>query len=145
MPVTISPKAETLAPGKPKGAVPILTLPDGSFIKQSVAILDYFEDICDNPQEDWQKDMAAAAKACMRGNNVCKRATARESIALADEAASMSGFACHKGSKLFLERETTNPAAPRMAIDLVRRNMKRLEPITKVGLEEITLTRKRSL
>ncbi|KAI1649919.1 uncharacterized protein F4817DRAFT_329123 [Daldinia loculata] len=124
--VTISPTAEMIAPGKPKGTVPILALPDGTFIKQSVAILDYFEDICDNPEEDWQKDIAAVAKTSMRGRNARDRATTREILALADEATSMFGFACHKGSKLFLEMELTNPVASSMAI--VRRSMKLLEP-----------------
>ncbi|KAI1465386.1 uncharacterized protein F4812DRAFT_438509 [Daldinia caldariorum] len=37
IPATISPTVEMIAPGKPKGTVPILALPDGTSIKQSVA------------------------------------------------------------------------------------------------------------
>ncbi|KAF3057212.1 hypothetical protein GL218_06147 [Daldinia childiae] len=126
--VTISATAEMIAPGKPKGTVPILVLPDGTFIKQSVAILDYLEDICDKPEEAWQQDIASAAKTSMRGSNARGRATIREILALVDEATSMFGFACHKGSKLFLEIEPTNSAASSMAMGIVRRNMKLLEP-----------------
>ncbi|KAI1807018.1 hypothetical protein F4811DRAFT_507864 [Daldinia bambusicola] len=127
-PVTISPTVETVAPRKPKGTVPILALPDGSFIKQSVAILDYFEDICDNPQEEWQEDIATTAKASMRGADARKRATTREILALSDEAGSMFGFACHKGSKVFQSMEPANPVAASLAIGFVKRNMKLLEP-----------------
>ncbi|KAI0103454.1 hypothetical protein F4814DRAFT_431508, partial [Daldinia grandis] len=126
--VTISPTAEIIAPGKPKGTVPILALPDGTFIKQSVAILDYFEDICDSPDEDWQKDIAATAKPSMRGGTTRGRATTKEILGLVDEATPMFGFAYHKGSKLFLEMEPTNTVASGMAMSIVRRNMKLLEP-----------------
>ncbi|KAI1474246.1 hypothetical protein F4774DRAFT_343512 [Daldinia eschscholtzii] len=127
-PVTLSPAIEMLAPGKPKGTVPILALPDGTFIKQSVAILDYFEDICDNPQEEWQKDIATSAKASMRGTDARERATTRDILALADEAGSMFGFACHKGTKLFQEMEPSSPVAASLAMGIVRKNMKLLEP-----------------
>ncbi|KAI1406914.1 hypothetical protein F5Y13DRAFT_176107 [Hypoxylon sp. FL1857] len=116
-----------VAPGKPQGTVPILSLPDGTFIKQSVAILDYFEDICDNPQEQWQKDLAAAAKSSMRGGNTRERATTREILALADEASSLFGFACHKGSKLFVTLEPVSPAAAGFAMAWAKRNLKLLE------------------
>lgn len=126
-PVTISPNGEMIAPGKPKGTVPVLALPDGTFIKQSLAILDYLEDICDNPQEEWQKDLTARAKPSMRGGSSRERATTREIIALADEAASLFGFACHKGTKLFATREPADPSAARFAMAWVKKNLKLLE------------------
>lgn len=126
-PVTISPTLEMIAPGKPKGTVPILALPDGTFIKQSVAILEYFEDICDNPQEDWQKDLAAAAKPSMRGKNPRERATTREILGLTEEASSMFGFGCHKGSKLFAALEPMDPAGTKMAMGWAKRNLKIVE------------------
>ncbi|KAI0837463.1 hypothetical protein F5Y06DRAFT_304285 [Hypoxylon sp. FL0890] len=126
-PVTISPTNEMVAPGKPKGTVPILALPDGTFIKQSVAILDYFEDICDNPQEQWQKDIAAVAKPSMRGSSAREIATTREILALADEATSLFGFACHKGSKLFVTLEPVDPTASGFAMEWAKKNLKLLE------------------
>ncbi|KAI1136122.1 hypothetical protein F5Y05DRAFT_393002 [Hypoxylon sp. FL0543] len=126
-PVTISATAEMTAPGKPKGTVPILALPDGTFIKQSVAILDYFEDICDNPQEQWQKELAAAAKPSIRGSSARERASTRELLALADEATAFFGFACHKGSKLFAALEPINPTAAGLAMASTKKNLRLLE------------------
>ncbi|OTA64207.1 hypothetical protein K449DRAFT_394022 [Hypoxylon sp. EC38] len=128
-PVTISPTGEMLAPGKPKGTVPVLSLPDGTFIKQSIAILEYFEDICDNPQEEWQKDLAAAAamKSSMRGSSARERAITRDILALTDEASSLFGFACHKGTKLFATHEPVNPSAASLAMVWVKKNLRLLE------------------
>ncbi|KAI4865017.1 hypothetical protein F4820DRAFT_313083 [Hypoxylon rubiginosum] len=136
-PVTISPDLEMVAPGKPKGTVPILALPDGIFIKQSVPILEYLEDICDNPQKDWQKEIAATAKSSsMRGNTSCQRATTREMLALADEVTAMFGFACHKGSKLFVTLEPTNPVASSLAMDWAKRNLTLFEAYYEGRFEE---------
>src|SRR6478752_7223572 len=66
--VTVSPNSNSLtAPGKPKGTAPILRLPHGKFIKQSIAILEYFEDICDHPQQPWQIELAKGAGGSMLG------------------------------------------------------------------------------
>ncbi|KAL7620391.1 hypothetical protein AAE478_009386 [Parahypoxylon ruwenzoriense] len=128
-PVTLVPSSrDMVAPGKPPGTVPILALPDGTFIKQSVAILEYFEDICDNPQEDWQKDIAAAAKRpSMRGNSARDRATTREMLALADEATALFGVACYLGSRLFVPAETTTATGWGVPMSKARKNLKLLE------------------
>ncbi|XXH05662.1 hypothetical protein Hte_012097 [Hypoxylon texense] len=136
-PVTISPDIEMVAPGKPKGTVPILALPDGTFIKQSVAIIEYLEDICDDPREDWQKEIAATAKSSsMRGDTARERATTREVLALADEATMAFGFACHKGSKLFAARETIDPAVSSMVMEWAKRSLKLLEAYYEGRFEE---------
>ncbi|KAI1392728.1 uncharacterized protein F4822DRAFT_139032 [Hypoxylon trugodes] len=135
-PVTISPTLETSAPGKPKGTLPILALPDGTFIKQSIAILEYLEDICDNPQEEWQKEFVATAKPSMRGISARERATTNEALAIVDEAAAFFGFACHKGSKLFFGREPTSPITAKLAIGWAEKNLKNLEPYYNGRYEE---------
>lgn len=128
-PVTISPTGQLEAPEKPSGTVPILSLPNSTLIKQSVAILDYFEDLCDDPQEEWQKEMAAhtAVGKSMRGRTAEERARTREVLGLADEASSLFGFACHKGSQLFVTLEPTSPVAAGMALEWCKRNLKLLE------------------
>ncbi|KAI2622505.1 hypothetical protein GGR54DRAFT_66276 [Hypoxylon sp. NC1633] len=126
---TYSPTAGMVAPGKPTGTVPILALPDGTFIKQSVAILEYLEEICQNPQEEWQKELAASAKPIsMLGHSTWERAAIREILALVDEAASFFGFACRKGSKLFVSRELMSRATSDMAMGWTKRCLKLVEP-----------------
>lgn len=118
------------APGKPPGSVPMLRLPDGSFIKQSVAILDYLEDVCDapDPSQPWQAELSASATTgSMRGDTAARRARAREILALADEACSYFGLAAHKGSRIFVGLEETDPKASRLAMDYCRKRMGQLE------------------
>ncbi|KAL8341811.1 hypothetical protein RB601_005344 [Gaeumannomyces tritici] len=126
------------APGKPPGSVPVLRLPDGTFVKQSVAILEYLEDVCDapDPSQPWQADLAAAAAAAattatgsMRGGDAAaRRARAREILALADEANSHFGLAAHKGARVFVGAEETDPKAARLAMEYCRKAMGLLEP-----------------
>lgn len=119
------------APGKPAGTVPILKLPDGTFIKQSVAILDYLEDVCDRPDEtkDWQVKLskAAAGNSSMRGSTPEERARIREMLGLADEATSHFGFACHKGTALFVPLEPTHAFTAKLVLDNCRKTLKLLE------------------
>ena len=119
------------APGKPPGSLPILVFPDGKSITQSLAVIQYFEDITDNPQETWQtelKEMAAISSGNSRsmrgrsGDNMDK-ARVREMLALADEVTSLACFACHKGSKLFETLEPTNGEGARLALEYCGRNL----------------------
>lgn len=128
--VSITPTG-MLAPGKPPGSVPILKLPDGTFIKQSVAILEYLEDVCDSPDpsQAWQAELAEAARArgTMRGGTCRERARTREILALADEASSQFSFACHKGTALFVPLEQTSALTARLTMEYCRKNLKLLE------------------
>jgi glutathione S-transferase len=129
-PVTLT-STSMEAPGKPPGSVPILALPDGTFIKQSVAILEYLEDLCDDPDpaQDWQMQFAASAlnKTSMRGETPQEKARTREMLALADEASSHFGFACHKGTALFVPREQTSALAAKLALESCKKALKLLE------------------
>ncbi|KAF5664669.1 hypothetical protein FDENT_12805 [Fusarium denticulatum] len=126
--VTVSPNSNSLtAPGKPKGTAPILRLPDGQFIKQSIAILEYFEDICDNPQQPWQVELAKHAGGSMRGRTAEERARTRQVLGLADEVTSQFGFACHKGTALFGMLEETHPITAKLALEYCTKNLKLLE------------------
>jgi glutathione S-transferase len=119
------------APGKPPGSVPILRLPDGIFIKQSIAILEYLEDLCDNPDpaQDWQIQLAknASRKTSMRGETPEEKARTREILALADEASSRFGFACHKGTALFVSIEQTNALTAKLALEYCKKSLKLIE------------------
>lgn len=119
------------AAGKPPGSVPILRLPDGSLIKQSAAILEYFEDICDNPdpQQNWQVELAASAtnKTSMRGDTPKERAQTREIMGLADEASTQFVFACHKGTALFVQLESTNALAAKLALEYCKKSLRLIE------------------
>ncbi|KPM43825.1 hypothetical protein AK830_g2818 [Neonectria ditissima] len=129
--VAVTSKGELVAPGKPPGSVPILRLPDGTLIKQSVAILDYLEDICDSPdpKQPWQTELAqsASAKRSMRGTTAEERARTREMMLLADEATGYFNLACHKGSKLFAANEPTSAVAAQLILDWAQRPLKLLE------------------
>lgn len=129
-PITIT-NTGFVAPGKPPGSVPILKLPNGTFIKQSTAILEFFEDVCQNPdpEQEWQLDLANSVtnKAPMRGSTSEERARTRDVLSLADEVTSQLGFACHKGTALFVPLETTNATAAKLALEYCRKNLKLLE------------------
>ncbi|RSL47393.1 hypothetical protein CEP54_013416 [Fusarium duplospermum] len=125
-PVTITLKGMSTPEGKPPGTVPMLKLPDGTFIKQSVAIIEYFEDICANPQNDWQKELAKGAKSSMRGETPEQKARIRDMVCLSVEACDYFGFACHKGTALFALSETPNALAAKLSLEYCNKTMKLL-------------------
>jgi hypothetical protein len=85
------------APGKPPGTIPILSLGNGKHIKQSLAILEYFEDICDEAEKSGNKtELFEHAGSSMRGKTPEERARIREIVVLADEATSHFAVAAHK-------------------------------------------------
>jgi len=129
-PVTIT-NTGMVAPGKPQGSVPILRLPDGTFIKQSIAIIEFFEDVCDDPDpaQDWQIELAKSTNSgiTMRGNTPAQRAKTREVLGLVDEASSQFCFAAHKGTALFVSLEETNALAAKLALEYCRKTLRLVE------------------
>jgi glutathione S-transferase len=117
-----------VAPGKPKGTSPMLRLPDGTFIKQSIAILEYFEDICQDPQQEWQHKLASYSKQpTMRGQSAEERARMRSIMGLAEEAMIYFGFACHKGSRVFETVEPSCPEGAKMSMESSKKDLKLIE------------------
>ena len=116
------------APGKPPGSVPILRLPDGTFIKQSLAIIEFFEDVCDNPDptKDWQIELAKTANhgIDMRGGTAEEKARTREILALVDEASTQFSFAGHKGTALFVPLGETNALAAQLALEFCKQTLR---------------------
>ncbi|KAH9884719.1 hypothetical protein F4778DRAFT_551815 [Xylariomycetidae sp. FL2044] len=125
--VTMSPTGKMEAPGKPAGTVPMLMLPNGHVLRQSLAIIEYFEDLCDHPAEPWQRDLAASAGPGMRGATLEERAHYKEMVGLADEMSAQFVMAAHKGSSFFAAREATSPVTARLLLENVRKNMGALE------------------
>ncbi|RYO74223.1 hypothetical protein DL766_002960 [Monosporascus sp. MC13-8B] len=105
-PVTVSAAGQMEAPGKPPGSVPILMLPNGSFIKQ---------------------ELAGLSRKNMRGNTAEERAHTRVVLALTDEASNLFGFAARKCTTLFVALETSSAEGSRLAIEWCKRDLKPLE------------------
>lgn len=130
-PVTTSATTMT-APGKPPGSVPILSLGGGRYIKQSIAILEYVEDVCDAACAGQQDQNTATmfgrnVYGSMRGKTPEKRARVREMVGIADEAMTHFSVACRKGTAMFVARETQNAAASAIAMELCMKSLKLLE------------------
>lgn len=130
-PLSVTDTGLDTAPGKPPGSVPILRLPDGTFIKQSIAIMEFFEDICENPDpaKDWQLELARATNQDinMRGTTSEEKAKTREMMALVDEASSQFCFAAHKGTALFVPLEETNALTAKLALEYCRKTLRLVE------------------
>ncbi|KAF4979735.1 hypothetical protein FZEAL_4092 [Fusarium zealandicum] len=127
-PVTITQQGMSTPEGRPAGTVPMLRLPDGAIIKQSVAILEYLEDICERPDpaQNWQQEMAKSANASMRGDTPEQKARIRDMLCLADEATGQFCFACHKGTVLFTQMETTHALTAKLTLEFCNKNLKLL-------------------
>lgn len=130
IPVDVDSKGKMSAPGKPPGTVPILKFPDGSYISQSLAIIDYLEDICENPQEEWQDALSSAAKPnSVRGNTPIERARTLEVLSLADEVGSLLGLTWHKGSVIFEGLEQSSEETARLCFVHASKILKKLDEI----------------
>jgi glutathione S-transferase len=112
-PCTISTQGALEAPGKPAGTVPILSLEDGSHIRQSVAILYHLEELYDS--ELGQSHHGDSHSFI--GNTPLERAVTREILALADEATTHFGVSCHKGRALFTPLEAQSVVAAEFALE----------------------------
>jgi len=129
------------APGKPPGSVPILALGDGRFIKQSLAIIEYFEDICDaangNVKDvdgheigltEVEKEVGKAGGPSMRGDTApAARARTREVMALVDEASTHFSVACHKGSAMFALLERQDAKSSSFAMESCKKVLAQIE------------------
>jgi len=132
-PVTLSGNGiEMIAPGKPPGTLPILSLGNEKFIKQSVAVIEYFEDICDAAQyssspASAQAKLGSESGPSMRGNSPEERARVREILALAEEATMHFGVACHKGTALFAGLEEQDSKISKFSLDACKKALALIE------------------
>jgi glutathione S-transferase len=112
--------------------LPILSLGNGHYIKQSIAVIEYFEDICDAAKsstspETIQTKLGSEGGPSMRGYTLEERARTREILALADEASTHFGVACHKGTALFSSLEKQDPKTSKFALEFCRKTLGLLE------------------
>ena len=105
--ITSTSKAPKSAPGEPPNTLPILSLGQDTFIRQSVPIIEYFEDLCDSSAEEISKDVGPK----MRGRTPDEQARTKVILDLADEATKHFEIACHKGSAMFSLLEKQNATA----------------------------------
>ncbi|KAJ6781223.1 hypothetical protein PWT90_08755 [Aphanocladium album] len=111
------------APGRPSGSTPMLRLPDGTIIGQSISILEYLEDICDAPSSDWEKTLASESKQkSMRGLGPVEKTATRCAMGLIDEAHIYFSNACHKGTATYAgQGKVPNEEAARYSIEMCRK------------------------
>ncbi|KAH8831614.1 hypothetical protein DL96DRAFT_840425 [Flagelloscypha sp. PMI_526] len=89
-----------VADGKPPGSVPLLRLPNGEFLHQSIPIIQYLDELFpDGPN--------------MLGDTPASRARHRDLMTVADEVMTHFGSFCHNASPLFLHELQEIGAAKR--------------------------------
>ncbi|KAI1459504.1 hypothetical protein F4805DRAFT_473041 [Annulohypoxylon moriforme] len=107
--------------------VPSLELPHGKYIGQAAAIMEYFEDICDNPQEQWQKEIAALAKYTMRGHDSLERVEIRGILSLIEEASVLFSFAALRGTKRHRAGDPLNCTIAQMMLKSTKKSLEGIQ------------------
>ena len=102
LPATISgPGAPAEAPGKPPGSVPLLALPNGQCIHESIAIIEYFEDLAD-----------VQGLRTMRGRTPQERARVRDMLGLTEQLTIGVELAAVHGCTVFSSEIEGQQSAP---------------------------------
>ena len=125
IPATIAaPGAPAEAPGKPQGAVPLLALGDGKYVHESLAIIEYLEDLTDS-----------RGLPTMRGRTPEERARVREMLGLAEQMTLAIELAAVHGSIIFAsEIENQQSAASvRYLLRHCHKNLSRIEEYASPG------------
>ena len=107
--------------------MPLLALGDGKFIQQSLAIIEYFEDVCDSGYDsgmnEVERQIAKIGGPSMRGTTPAARARTREILFLAEEATTHFSTACHKGSAMFALLEQQDATASKFAMESCKKTL----------------------
>lgn len=99
----------------PLGTIPVLETDDGTLIRSSVAILEYLEEIYDEPK--------------MIGETPALRAQTRVLLSVIEEATLQFGIWTHKCSALFASREAQNEVAAQFAAEAYYGRLQKLEEL----------------
>ncbi|KIM99917.1 hypothetical protein OIDMADRAFT_55808 [Oidiodendron maius Zn] len=121
--ITPTSKAPESASRQLPSSLPILSLGTNRYIRQSIPIIEYFEDLCDAGTEE----IAGIARPTMRGHTSEERARTREILELVDEATVHFELACRKGSAMFSLLEKQDTAASRCAFASCRKSLEVIE------------------
>ncbi|KAH7308835.1 hypothetical protein BKA65DRAFT_174746 [Rhexocercosporidium sp. MPI-PUGE-AT-0058] len=110
---------------KPKGSLPALTTPDGTTIHDSISIISYFEDLCDeceNPSIHLESSTPnfPEANPSMRGQTIEEQARNAEIITLVDEATTLFERAARHGSAMFVLLQRQDITSSRIALQACR-------------------------
>lgn len=123
--ITSTSKAPKTAPGDLPGTLPILSLGSNKFIRNSIPIIEYFEDICDAGIGE----IAENAGPTMRGHTSDERARMREILDLIDKATAHFEEACRKGSMMFSLLEKQDATASRLAFASCKTTLEVIEAL----------------
>lgn len=123
---TISgPGEPALAPGKPPGPVPLLQLPSGELISESLSILEYFEDVASS------QNMPS-----MRGDTVIERAKVRTLLGLIETVTLSVEIAAVNGSVAFssLVEGQQSAGIERWLLAFIHKNLERISQLAAQGV-----------
>jgi glutathione S-transferase len=121
LPATIvGPGAPAIAAGKPPGSVPLLTLPSGEVITESLSIIEYLEDAAESQRMQ-----------SMRGVDPVERAGVRTLLGLIETVTLSLEFAAVNGSVAFapLVEGQQSPGLERWLFAFIHKNLGRIEEI----------------
>lgn len=103
----------------PAGTLPVLEGQDGTLIRQSLAIIDYLEDLYPQPN--------------LMGETPVERAATREMMAIIDDATTFFGIWCHLGSPIFEGTEAQSLDAAQAGARRYHKKLQVLEAMIKDG------------
>ncbi|CAM1503209.1 Fc.00g079850.m01.CDS01 [Cosmosporella sp. VM-42] len=121
IPATISgPGAPAIAPGKPSGAVPLLALPSGELIGESLSIIEYLEDIAES-----------RGMPPLRGNTAIERAKVRTLLGIIETVTLSVEIAAVNGSVAFasLVEDQQSAGLERWLLAFIHKNLKQIAEI----------------
>ena len=121
IPTTISgPGEPALAPGKPPGPVPLLRLPSGELITESLSILEYLEDVASS------QNMLS-----MRGNTIIERAKIRTLLGLIETVTLSVEIAAVNGSMAFssIVEGQQSAGIERWLLAFINKNLERISQL----------------
>jgi glutathione S-transferase len=121
LPTTMAgPGAPAIAPGKPPGPVPLLSLPSGELITESLSIIEYLEDIAESQ-----------CMPSLRGSTPVERAKVRTLLGLIETVTLSVEFAAVNGSVAFapLVERQQSAGVERWLLAFIHKNLERIEDI----------------
>lgn len=121
IPTTMAgPGAPAVAPGKPPGSVPLLALPSGELVSESLSIIEYLEDVAETQ-----------GLPSLRGRTAIERAKVRTLMGLIDSVTLSVEIAAVNGSIAFAQILEGQQSAgmERWLMAFIHKNLDRMEEV----------------